>query len=304
MNNSTNIRARGIGALAAGVLGAAALTLSVLAAPSVGADEGAGRTRTGPTGQTLTVSPAVGLDPAGSTVRVQGSGFDTSMGVYLAVCVDNGPDVAPGPCIGGVAMEGGGGASYWISSNPPSYAVGLTTPYGEGGTFDKQLNVAAGDEFIDCFDGETTCVVATRADHLNTANRTADVKVPVSFVGQDPIEDPVETTTTTEAPTTTTTTTAAPTSSTEAPSTTAAQGTSTTEVAEVQAATATNATGSTTGTTAATTSELAKTGTSSNLLAVVGAALVAMGLALRFSTSRPPSVATIAADTDGDRRHG
>lgn len=300
MNSSTNSRARGIGALAAGVLAAASLTLSVLAAPSVGADEGAGRTRTGPTGQTLTVSPADGLDPAGSTVRVQGSGFDTSMGIYLAVCVDNGPEIAPGPCIGGVAMEGGGGASYWISSNPPSYAIGLTVPYGEGGTFDKQLNVAAGDEAIDCFDGETTCVVATRADHLNTANRTADVKVPISFVGQDPIEDPVETTTTTAAPATTTTAVPA---TTAAPTTTVDQATSTTAAAEVQAATATNTAGSTT-TAAANSSELAKTGTSSNLLAVVGAALVAMGLALRFSTARTHRLATVEAETDLDRRRG
>ena len=36
-----------------------------------------------------------------------------------------------------------GGGTVWVSSNPPIYATGLTTPYGPGGTFDVQLKVEA-----------------------------------------------------------------------------------------------------------------------------------------------------------------
>ncbi len=34
-----------------------------------------------------------------------------------------------------VIGEGDGGASVWISDNPPSYAAGLPRPYGPGGSF-------------------------------------------------------------------------------------------------------------------------------------------------------------------------
>lgn len=214
------------------------------AAPSLGAAEpsSVSRSRTGATGQTLTVSPADGLNGDGDTVRVQGKGFDPAIGTYLGLCIDNGPAVAPGPCVGGAATGGGTGSSYWISSNPPSYAVGLTIPYESGGAFDLQLKVSDGSDSIDCLDPETPCVVATRADHLSPGVRSADVKVPVSFAGQAPIEDPPDVTLPVESSTTSTasipsstssttttsdtnsTTTSAPGPSTTAPTTTTLSG--------------------------------------------------------------------------------
>jgi hypothetical protein len=62
---------------------------------------------------------------------------------------------------------------------------GLATPYGDGGSFEDELTVDAKDEFTDCF--EAKCVLATRADHTLSGDRSQDVKVPVSFVGQDPV---------------------------------------------------------------------------------------------------------------------
>ncbi|MGB6059398.1 MAG: hypothetical protein WBF71_14160 [Microthrixaceae bacterium] len=147
------------------------------------------RTVNGPTGQTLTVTPADGLALTGASVKVTGTGYDPTIGVYLALCVDNGVGVSPGPCVGGASMAGGAGASFWISSNPPSYAVGLTTPFTAEGAFDLTLSLSSGDEFVDCFDPQVRCVVATRADHTNPGVHSADVTVPVSFVGQAPIVD-------------------------------------------------------------------------------------------------------------------
>lgn len=103
------------------------------------------RTRTGPTGQTLTVRPADNLDPSRATVTVTGTGYDPSIGIYLTFCVDQGPGVAPTPCLGGVDMEGGSGASVWISSNPPPYGIGLAQPFGPGGSFTFDLDIKAVD---------------------------------------------------------------------------------------------------------------------------------------------------------------
>jgi hypothetical protein len=154
-------------------------------APPVTGPDGE-RTATGSNGQRVTVAPADDLDPAGAKVRVTGTGFDPAVGIYVAFCVDQGPSAAPTPCFGGADQSGASGTSRWISSNPPSYGAGVSTPFGPGGSFDVELNVQARDGSVDCLDGATRCVIATRADHTSAVNRTADVKVPVYFVGQNP----------------------------------------------------------------------------------------------------------------------
>ena len=141
----------------------------------------------GPDGQQVTVSQASGLNPDGQAVTVSGSGFDTSKGIYVALCVDNGSGSAPGPCVGGVDMEGAGGASSWISSNPPAYGEGVAVPFTESGgrgSFSATISVAARDAFTDCLDPAEAprgCVIGTRADHTRGADRSADVRIPVTF---------------------------------------------------------------------------------------------------------------------------
>ncbi|MBB5787613.1 hypothetical protein [Jiangella mangrovi] len=144
---------------------------------------------TGPEGQTVTVSKVDGLTPGGETVTVHGEGFDLTKGIYVVVCVNTGAGQQPTPCLGGADMEGGGGASAWISSNPPSYGEGLAQPFeeeGGRGSFSVQLNVVASDEFTDCLDPSQApngCVIGTRADHTRTADRSADVLLPITFAG-------------------------------------------------------------------------------------------------------------------------
>lgn len=144
-------------------------------------------TASGPDGQQVTVEPSSGLNPSGQQVSVSGSGFDTSKGVYVALCVDNGAGRQPGPCLGGVDMEGAGGASAWISSNPPAYGEGLAQPFTESGgkgSFSVTLSVSAADAFTDCLDPAVApngCVIGTRADHTRGGDRSADVRIPVTF---------------------------------------------------------------------------------------------------------------------------
>jgi hypothetical protein len=149
----------------------------------------------GPEGQTLTVSRATGLSPAGETVTVEGTGYDENKGIYVAFCVDNGPGAMPSPCGGGADTTGSLGASHWISSNPPSYGESLAVPYGDGGSFSVTLNVTPQIEDVDCT--IRACAVVTRADHTRSGDRTQDVRIPVSFGGEP---EPEATTTTEEVP--------------------------------------------------------------------------------------------------------
>ncbi|MGW4460742.1 hypothetical protein [Micromonospora sp. NPDC004704] len=133
----------------------------------------------GPNGQRLTVGKTAGINRAGETITVSGSGYDTNKGIYVAYCVDNDKGVLPSPCGGGADTSGTSGASHWISSNPPSYGEGLAIPYGPNGTFRVQIKVSAKIGDVDCT--VRRCVVATRSDHTRTSDRTQDVLVPVSF---------------------------------------------------------------------------------------------------------------------------
>ncbi|MET9828049.1 immunoglobulin I-set domain protein [Streptomyces sp. NPDC006385] len=144
------------------------------------------KTVTGPNGQKLTVTPVNNLATENQTLKVTGSGYDAKKGIYVALCVDNGDGELPTPCIGGVDMTGGSHSSAWISSDPPDYGEDLAIPYGAGGTFEVELTVDAKDEYTDCF--KVTCVLATRNDHTLSGDRSQDVKVPVAFVGQDPVD--------------------------------------------------------------------------------------------------------------------
>ncbi|CAM5414313.1 immunoglobulin domain-containing protein [Streptomyces aurantiogriseus] len=172
------------------------ITLTVTDAGGTGGGTGGGdgeeaepsgtKTVTGTEGQKLTVTPVNHLATENQTLKITGSGYDMKKGVYVALCVDNGDGELPTPCVGGVDMTGGSHSSAWISSNPPDYGEDLATPYGAGGTFSVELTVDAKDEFTDCF--KAKCVLATRADHTLSGDRSQDVKVPVSFVGQDPVD--------------------------------------------------------------------------------------------------------------------
>ncbi|HWH29679.1 MAG TPA: hypothetical protein VNU26_12065 [Mycobacteriales bacterium] len=154
----------------------AALLLPLVAATPVAAQEGSA-TRDG---MRLTVSKVSGLAADGEKVRVRGSGYDRSKGIYVAFCVDNGPGRQPTPCGGGADTEGRSGNSVWISDLPPAYGTGLARPYGEGGTFDVEITVRARlNEDVDC--RRTRCAVVTRADHTRSEDRSLDVAVPISF---------------------------------------------------------------------------------------------------------------------------
>lgn len=138
----------------------------------------------------LRVSQRDGLNPDGQAVTISGSGFDPAKGIYVAYCVTPQPGQLPSPCGGGVDTAGTGGASVWISDNPPTYGEGLVQPFGPGGSFMVTLRVTPTIGDIDC--RVSSCAVVTRADHLRTSDRSQDVVVPVSFAAPPEPEPPAQ----------------------------------------------------------------------------------------------------------------
>ena len=126
----------------------------------------------------LSVSQTTNLNPNGTSVTVRGSGYDIAKGVYVIVCTQAAPG-AQSTCVGGVNIDGSSPSSVWVSSNPPSYAIGLTTDFQADGSFSIVLQVVAKSGELDCT--LVKCGVVTRSDHLRYTDRTQDVLVPITF---------------------------------------------------------------------------------------------------------------------------
>ena len=133
---------------------------------------------TGKHGETLSVSKTNAIK-SGDVLTVTGKDFDQTVGIYLAICKIARASALPSPCGGGADKTGKLGASYWISSNPPSYGRGLAVPFQKNGFFLVSLKVSQMIGTVDC--RKVPCAVYVRADHTRTQDRTHDLYVPISF---------------------------------------------------------------------------------------------------------------------------
>ena len=115
---------------------------------------------------------------SGSTLTVNGNYFDETVGIYLAFCVIPPKGKAPTPCGGGINKAGTGEASFWISSNPPPYAVGLTEEFLPGGRFTKKVKISKKIGKFDCT--KVKCAITVRADHLRSNDRSSDLFIPIT----------------------------------------------------------------------------------------------------------------------------
>lgn len=112
-------------------------------------------------------------------IKVTGKGFDETVGIYLAYCVIPKKDAMPSPCGGGVNKSGTGEASYWISSNPPPYGVGLAIPFKAGGRFSELVAVTRKIGKFDC--RKVKCAITVRSDHLHEGDRSHDIFIPITI---------------------------------------------------------------------------------------------------------------------------
>jgi len=152
------------------------LLLTVLAVTSVGMATASAVV--GPHGESLIASKTTGIK-AGQSILVSGKGFDTTVGIYVEMCQVVPAGTLPTTCGGGVNMSGSNAASFWISSNPPSYGKGLAIPFKTGGRFAVSLKVQPLIGKVDC--RKVQCAIYVRADHTRTQDRTHDVKLPIAF---------------------------------------------------------------------------------------------------------------------------
>jgi hypothetical protein len=127
-------------------------------------------------GQVLSVSKTTVKN--GSMVTVKGNHFDETVGIYLAFCVIPPKGKAPTPCGGGINKAGTGEASFWISSNPPPYAVGLTEEFLPGGRFTQKVKISKKIGRFDCT--KVKCAITVRADHLRSNDRSSDLFIPIT----------------------------------------------------------------------------------------------------------------------------
>lgn len=155
--------------------------MTIAVAPSNAATS---RIASGKNGISMTVSKSLKLNPNGADITVSGKGFTAKAGIYVALCVKVKSGMKPGPCGGGADMTGATGASLWLSTNPPAYAVDIAKPIAADGSFKVKLRVAAMIGNIDC--RTIKCAIYTRADHLRSDDRSADIAFPVTFAKTGP----------------------------------------------------------------------------------------------------------------------
>ncbi len=146
-----------------------ALTITSMPASSAASVKGA-------QGQVLSVSKTSVKD--GAMLTVNGKYFDETVGIYLAFCVIPPKGKAPTPCGGGVNKAGVGDASFWISSNPPPYAIGLTEEFLPGGRFTQKVKISKKIGKFDCT--KIKCAITVRADHLRSNDRSSDLFIPIT----------------------------------------------------------------------------------------------------------------------------
>jgi hypothetical protein len=159
-------------------LSAIMVVLSFFAIPQADANStGKALSIKGTLGQVLTASSTSAK--SGSLITVKGNRFDETVGIYLAFCVVPKKGEKPKPCGGGINKAGTGEASFWISSNPPPYALGLTKQFLPGGRFTEKVQVSQKIGKFDC--KKVKCAITVRADHLRGEDRSFDMFIPVKI---------------------------------------------------------------------------------------------------------------------------
>lgn len=153
-------------------------------------------TARGADGRVRTLSAHDGDDPAdlgavapGETLRIDGSGFDAGIGIYVAVCaIPASSEEKPGPCLGGIPEGAESGTvdesrltSAWVT-NDWAWRSFATHQYSDAseGSFSVTLTMPEPESTgLDC--RETRCAIATRADHTAGSDRVQDMLLPVVY---------------------------------------------------------------------------------------------------------------------------
>jgi hypothetical protein len=160
-------------------IGAAALLATGLASPASAFPGGAFHN-----GHVLVTSNATRLPDDGALVKVSGFNYSPSEGYFVAVCqvpADYSYTALPTPCAGGRGHAGDPHPAFsaWVTNSPTPGSTGY--PITKHGSFSVQIKVAKKTPELDCGAPNVTCAIVTRRDFRDTADRSADVFIPISF---------------------------------------------------------------------------------------------------------------------------
>lgn len=112
-------------------------------------------------------------------ITVKGKNFDTSVGIYLALCKIPSYGELPTPCGGGINKSGKSLSSIWISNNAPKYGKNLAQKFGKDGSFTFKLRLSPKIGEVDC--RKERCAITVRADHTRGNDRNYDLFIPITF---------------------------------------------------------------------------------------------------------------------------
>lgn len=143
--------------------------------------------------RTLMVSNESGTSPdlsalkSGDRLVVTGSGYNSSIGIYVAICKVPPAGEKPSPCLGGVGGEGESSGevdwspSTWVNNDWAWQMFGARSwDDSNTGTFTAYLLVSDPvEENLNCLVDE--CAIFTRADHTAFGDRIQDIYLPVKF---------------------------------------------------------------------------------------------------------------------------
>ncbi len=135
-------------------------------------------------GRTVAVSESANLPATDATLTVTGTGFDSKVDAYVAVCR---ADIAPSDpltdCLGGAVPEQNESADWAVVTSDPNGKRRAVT-FGTGGSFSVDLAIgSASDSGVDCVGGGCVLIVRSAGDQ---AGRPKDITIELGFANPGP----------------------------------------------------------------------------------------------------------------------
>ncbi|HWJ61282.1 MAG TPA: neocarzinostatin apoprotein domain-containing protein [Acidimicrobiales bacterium] len=131
----------------------------------------------------VTPSKSTGVAATGETLTFNGSGFDSSRGIYAQFCKQVGTSgTSAGRATGGDCAA----TQFWITGPGVGVPAQGTTAWTGDGTFSVSFSVAAAFKEIDCRATGVVCGLQTRNDHREPGVYDQDTFTPITFAADPP----------------------------------------------------------------------------------------------------------------------
>jgi len=131
----------------------------------------------------VSLSKSTDVTASGETITVNGSGFDSTRGIYAMFCKQVGTS---GTAAGRASGDNCASTQFWITGPGAGVPPSGTTAWTGTGTFEISFPVAAGFKAIDCRATGVVCGIQTRNDHREPGVYDQDTFTPITFAPDAP----------------------------------------------------------------------------------------------------------------------